>query len=114
MEPLVVITAPAGEAEGLARALVEMRLAACVNLVPGLRSWFWWEGQVVEAEEYLLLAKTTRERLDALVTAVRERHSYQVFGAIALPISGGFAPYLEWIGASVAQPAAPPSSAPSS
>jgi periplasmic divalent cation tolerance protein len=107
MEPLVVmITAPAGEAPGLARSLVELRLAACVNMLPGLRSWFWWEGQVDEAEETLLLAKTTRERLDALLAAVRERHSYQVFEAIAMPIVEGYAPYLEWIGASVAPPPA--------
>jgi periplasmic divalent cation tolerance protein len=103
MEPLIVmITAPPDEAPGLARALVELRLAACVNVLPRLHSWFWWEGQVDEAEESLLLAKTTRERLDDLLAAVRERHSYQVFAAIALPVTGGSAPYLEWIGASVA------------
>lgn len=107
MEPLVVmITAPADEAPGLARSLVELRLAACVNMLPGLRSWFRWEGQVDEAEETLLLAKTTRERLDGLLAAIRERHSYQVFDAIALPIAGGYAPYLEWIGTSVAPPPA--------
>jgi periplasmic divalent cation tolerance protein len=109
---VVMITAPADEAPDLARALVELRLAACVNVLSGLRSWFWWEGRVDEAEESLLLAKTTRARLDALVAAVRERHSYQVFDAIALPISGGYAPYLEWIGASVgAGPGEPPSAA---
>jgi periplasmic divalent cation tolerance protein len=107
MEPLVVmITAPADEAPGLARSLVELRLAACVNMLPGLRSWFRWEGQVDEAKETLLLAKTTRERLEALIAAIRERHSYEVFDAIALPITGGYAPYLEWIGASVAPPPA--------
>jgi periplasmic divalent cation tolerance protein len=106
-EPLVVmITAPADEASGLARSLVELRLAACVNMLPGLRSWFWWEGRVDEAQETLLLAKTTREQLEALIAAIRERHSYQVFDAIALPISGGYTPYLEWIGASVAPPPA--------
>jgi periplasmic divalent cation tolerance protein len=102
----VMITAPPDEAPGLARALVELRLAACVNVLPGLHSCFWWEGQVDEAKESLLLAKTTRERLDALLATVRERHSYDVFEAIALPITGGYAPYLEWIGASVAAPPA--------
>jgi periplasmic divalent cation tolerance protein len=111
MEPLIVmITAPPDEAPGLARALVELRLAACVNVLPRMHSWFWWEGRVDEAEESLLLAKTTRERLDGLVAAVRERHSYQVFAAVALPITGGYAPYLEWIGASIAAPPADVSS----
>jgi periplasmic divalent cation tolerance protein len=59
---------------------------------------------VDRAEEALLLIKTTRARLDALVAAVRERHSYQVFEAVALPILGGYSPYLEWIAASVAEP----------
>ena len=101
MEPVaVMITAPAEVAPGLAEALVALRLAACVNLLPGVRSWFWWEGQVDQAEESLLLVKTTRERLDGLIAAVRDRHPYQVFEAVALPILGGYAPYLEWIGAS--------------
>jgi periplasmic divalent cation tolerance protein len=98
------VTAPPQEAEALAEALVARRVAACVNLLPGVRSWFWWEGAVDRAEEALLCIKTTRSCLDALVAAVREKHSYQVFEAVALPITGGYAPYLEWIAASVAGP----------
>jgi periplasmic divalent cation tolerance protein len=100
---VVLITAPLDEAPALAASLVKQRVAACVNLIPGLRSWFWWEGAVDEASEALLVAKTTRERLDALIAAVRESHSYQVFGAVALPIVGGYAPYLEWIASSVSE-----------
>lgn len=99
------ITAPADEAPALARALVEQRVAACVNLVPGLHSWFWWEGAVDEASESLLVAKTTRDRLDPLIAAVRALHTYEVFEAVALPIVGGYTPYLEWIAASVNEPA---------
>jgi len=103
MEAVVVlVTAPPEEAEALAGALVEARVAACVNLLPGVRSWFWWEGAVDHAEESLLVIKTTRPRLEALIAAVRDRHSYQVFEAVALPITAGYPPYLEWIDASVA------------
>jgi periplasmic divalent cation tolerance protein len=105
---VVFVTAPPDEAEALAGALVESRVAACVNLLPGAHSWFWWEGAIDQAQESLLVIKTTRPRLDALIAAVRERHSYQVFEAVALPITGGYAPYLEWIGASVEAPAAEP------
>lgn len=105
---VVVVTAPPGEAEALAEALVAERVAACVNLLPGVRSWFWWEGAVDRAEEALLVIKTTRPCLDRLIAAVRERHSYQVFEAVALPITAGFAPYLEWIAASVAVPSGAP------
>lgn len=108
MELLVVlVTAPPDEAPALARALVEERVAACVNLAPGLRSWFWWEGRIDQAEESLLLIKTSRDRLERLITAIQRRHSYRVFEAVALPIVGGFPPYLEWIGASVGGAAEP-------
>lgn len=99
---VVLVTAPSDEAEALARALVEARVAACANLLPGVRSFYWWKGVFEQAEETLLVLKTTRSRVDALIAAVRERHSYQVFAAVALPVSQGFPPYLEWIAASVA------------
>jgi periplasmic divalent cation tolerance protein len=105
MEAVVVlVTAPPEEAEGLAQALVEARVAACVNLLPKVRSWFRWEGAVERAEEALLVIKSTRSCLEGLIAAVRERHSYQVFAAVALPIADGFPPYLQWIASSVSNP----------
>lgn len=90
------------EAEGLAEALVAGRLAACVNLVPAMRSVYRWEGDVERAEEVLLLIKTTRDRLGAVEAAIRSRSSYELPEVVAIPVAGGSAEYLEWIGASVA------------
>ena len=101
---VVYVTAPEAEAPGLARALVERRVAACVNVVPGVRSFYWWDGKVADDAEVLLIAKTTSERLEALRSAVVELHSYDVPEVIALPISAGHPPYLGWIGDSVQEP----------
>ncbi len=98
---LVLVTAPPGEAaERLARALVEERLAACVNRVPGLRSVYRWQGEVVEDEEVLLLVKTSEDRLDALLARVPELHPYEVPEVVAVPIERGHPPYLAWLEAS--------------
>jgi periplasmic divalent cation tolerance protein len=96
---LVLCTAPAeGEAaERLARGLVEARLAACVNLVVGLRSFYRWEGAIQDDAEVQLLIKSRRGRLEALVAYVHEHHPYDVPEVIALPIVGGAAPYLAWL-----------------
>ncbi|MEB2837100.1 MAG: divalent-cation tolerance protein CutA [Desulfurococcales archaeon] len=94
---VVLVTAPPSEAERLARALVERRLAACVNVVPGLRSVYWWEGRVEEAEESLLIIKTSGSALDSLLEAVKELHPYEVPEAIALPVEAGLGDYLEWV-----------------
>ena len=94
---VVYVTAPsAEEARTLARALVDERLAACVNLLP-VESIYRWQGQVEEAAETLLVIKTWRNRLDALASRVRALHSYAVPEIIALPLIGGWPPYLQWI-----------------
>jgi periplasmic divalent cation tolerance protein len=95
---LVLVTTPSPEkAVEIARALVEERLAACGNVVPGLRSVFRWEGKVQEEGEALLLLKTTRARFEALRERVLSLHPYQVPEVIALPVDAGSAPYLAWI-----------------
>lgn len=103
MEPLVVLVTASSpdEATRLARALVDERLAACVNIVQGLRSIYRWEGRVEDAEEVLLVIKTGRHLLAALVERVRVLHSYTLPEVIALPITGGAAPYLEWLAGEV-------------
>ncbi len=94
---VVYITAPSREEAGrLARALVEARLAACVNLLP-VESVYRWQGALEEAAETLLVVKTRRPRLDALAARVRELHSYTVPEMIALPVVAGWPPYLQWI-----------------
>jgi periplasmic divalent cation tolerance protein len=90
------------EARKIARALVEKRLAACVNEMGApIRSVYRWKGKVETAEEFLLVIKTTQKRFPALREAVRELHSYEVPEIIALPIVEGSRAYLDWIAESV-------------
>ena len=95
---VVLVTTPDAEkAAGIARILVEERLAACGNVVPGLRSVYRWEGKVHDEGEALLLLKTTRARFEALRARVVALHPYQVPEVLALAVEAGDAPYLGWI-----------------
>jgi periplasmic divalent cation tolerance protein len=97
---VVLVTMPTAErAAELARTLVDERLAACGNVVPGLRSIYRWEGRVVDEPEVLLVVKTTRARLDALRDRVLALHPYQVPEVLALSVESGSAAYLAWVGA---------------
>ncbi|MBI3998629.1 MAG: divalent-cation tolerance protein CutA [Armatimonadetes bacterium] len=109
MEPLVVLVTAgsADEAGRIAQALVDERLAACVNVVPGLRSIYRWQGQVESADETLLIVKTTRDVLPALTARVQALHSYTVPEVIAFPVVGGSAAYLDWLGEQVGSAGAP-------
>ena len=94
---VVYVTAPEEEAVDLAKTLVEERLVACVNLVPGLRSIYWWQGKVEDEPEVLCIMKTRSNLFESLKDRVRELHSYEVEEIIALPILAGNLPYLNWI-----------------
>src|SRR2546423_1525258 len=85
------------EAEKIARLLVEERLAACVNVLPGMRSFYRWKGKVEEGAEFLLLIKSSRGQFDKLRTALERLHSYEVPEVIALPIVDGSKNYLLWL-----------------
>jgi periplasmic divalent cation tolerance protein len=87
----------AEDAERIATALVERRLAACVNLVPGVLSIYRWKGSVERDEERLLLIKTSAARLEALRAAIVELHPYELPEVVALDVAGGHAPYFEWV-----------------
>jgi periplasmic divalent cation tolerance protein len=91
----------AEHAERIARSLVERSLAACVNVVPSLLSTYRWKGEVQRDSELLLIIKTRAERLHALQEALVALHPYEVPEAIALPITAGHRPYLEWLDAAV-------------
>ena len=94
---ITFVTAESEEqARQIGRALVERRLAACVNLAP-VTSLFAWEGQIEQAGEVLMIIKTRAALFDSLVAAVRELHSYEVPEIVALPIVHGSADYLRWI-----------------
>lgn len=100
MENLLVvyITCPSYEAaETLSRQLLEEKLAACCNILQGVRSLFWWENKIDEDEESLIIVKTQKTRLNELVEFVQEHHPYDVPEVIALPIVGGSQEYLDWV-----------------
>jgi periplasmic divalent cation tolerance protein len=104
---VVLVTFPSPEqAASLARVLVEERLAACGNLVPGLRSIYRWDGAVHDEGEVLLLLKTARDRFPALRDRILSLHPYQVPEVLALPVEAGSQAYLEWVAAEVRPPAA--------
>lgn len=85
------------DADRIARALVDRRLAACVNLVPGVRSIYRWKGGIESDDELLLVIKSTSDRLEALREAIVSLHPYEVPELIAVPIEFGHAPYLAWL-----------------
>ena len=89
------------EAETIARAVVEARLAACVNVAPGVRSCYLWEEKVQWSDEVLLLIKTTQARFASLQARILELHSYEIPEIVAVPVGAGFDKYLDWISKSV-------------
>lgn len=84
-------------ADRLARAVVEARLAACVNVLPGIRSTYRWHERVEQADEVLLLIKTQAARLDALTRRLRELHPYELPEVLAVEASAGLPEYLDWV-----------------
>ncbi len=99
---LVLVTAPdLKTARTLARAALASRLAACVNLLPGIESHYWWQGKVESSSEVLLLLKTTRPKLAALKQLILARHPYDTPEFVALSLDSGSKRYLDWLVASV-------------
>jgi periplasmic divalent cation tolerance protein len=103
-EPLVVLTtlASVDEARVFVRALVDARLVACGTLLPGATSIYRWEGAITEEPEVVVLLKTDASQWDALATAVRQHHPYEVPELLALPVERGLEAYLSWLAAEVA------------
>ena len=92
------------DAERIARALVEERLAACVNIVPGAVSIYRWKGNVEREPELLLVIKTMEDRVEALKARLVELHPYDLPEVVVLPISSGHQPYLDWLAEQVQPP----------
>lgn len=102
-DKILVLTTAGSKAEArkIGRELVERLLAACVNLVPQVGSIYRWEGEIEEAEEWLLIVKTTRAAFDEVRDAILELHSYEAPECISVAIDDGSVAYLSWIGQSV-------------
>jgi periplasmic divalent cation tolerance protein len=101
---VVLVTVPnEGEARRIGRALVEERLAACVNVVGPVHSIYRWDGQVQEEAEHLLVVKARRDDVEALGARVQALHSYEVPEVVALDVVAGSAPYLDWVRDSTAR-----------
>ncbi|KJK22822.1 cation tolerance protein CutA [Burkholderiaceae bacterium 16] len=98
-ETLLVMTVlpDAESAARMTRAVLESRLAACVNRLAPCESEYWWRGGIETTREWPLLIKTTQDRYTALEAAIRLAHPYEVPEIVALPVVAGFAPYLAWV-----------------
>lgn len=95
---VVLITCPdMKEAKKISDILLGERLAACINIIPNLKSYFWWAGKIHNANETLLVVKTKEKLLRRVVRTVKRNHQYENPEVIALPIIGGSKEYTEWI-----------------
>ncbi|MFO7899221.1 MAG: divalent-cation tolerance protein CutA [Planctomycetota bacterium] len=97
VEFVYITASDADEAGRIARAIVDERLAACANVIDGVRSIYWWQGEVQDDAEAVLIAKTRRELVPALIDRVVELHSYDCPCVVTLPIEAGHPPFLRWV-----------------
>ncbi len=114
MPAIAVVTTVATEEEALliARELVARRLAACVNIVPGVRSVYRWQGEIQTDSEILLVIKSRREAFEDLAAAIRELHSYELPEILSFAVDQGDASYLAWIESALGRTSAPDSAGP--
>lgn len=102
---MVFVTVGNGdEAFAISRTLVEEKLVACVNIVPQIRSVYWWKEEVCDDQEVLLVMKTPAPMFDSLQSRIRELHSYDVPEIVALSVERGLPDYLNWVVESTTQP----------
>ena len=92
------------EARKIGKELVVARLAACVNILDNMNSFYMWQGQLQDDTEVVLIAKTTEDRLPALIEKAKSLHSYDCPCIVSLPVSGGNRAFLDWIAAEVITP----------
>ena len=89
------------EARKIGNELVATRLAACVNILDNMNSFYWWDGKVQDDTEVVMIAKTTEDRVQDLIKKVESLHSYDCQCIVSLPVTGGHRPFLEWIAGEV-------------
>jgi periplasmic divalent cation tolerance protein len=93
---VVLSTVPPDKSGSLAKTLVDQRIVACVNVVP-VRSCYRWKGEFCDEQEHLLIAKTTKNNSEDVITAIKSNHPYELPEIIVLPVIEGYLPYLEWV-----------------
>ena len=99
---LIYVTAPTKEeAQTIGRALLEKKIAACINLIEGMESHYWWEGKIESARECVLIVKTTDDKVDSAIAVVKAMHSYTTPCAISWKIEKGNPGYVKWLEESV-------------
>ena len=98
---ILVTCANKNQAKKIAAGLINAKLAACVNIIPGVESLFWWENKMDHADEVLLIVKSKKTKLARIIKKVRSLHSYSTPEIIALPIIAGDKDYLKWINESL-------------
>ncbi len=94
---LYVTTSSLDEAEKIAKALLEKRLCACVNLYPEVRSFFWWEGKIDSAKEAIMIVKTRESLISEVEKTIRENHSYTCPCIVKIQVEAVFKPFEEWL-----------------
>ena len=95
---VVLVTTPSADtAKEIAEKLLALHVAACVNIVPGVQSIYWWKEQMERGDEVLMLIKSTAERFAELENAIRSAHPYETPEIVALPASAVFKGYLDWV-----------------
>jgi len=108
----IIVTTACGSAEEarmLAKRLLEARLAACVNVLMQNRSFYWWKGMIEEAEEWILLVKTSHELFGQVRSLIESAHSYELPEVLALPVLDGSPNYLAWLRSELAPASKDPS-----
>lgn len=94
---VVFVTIPTDKADEMAQALVENRLAACVNVVPEINSFYWDKENVKNSQESLLIIKTTHQKIEAMTNFVANSHPYDIPEVISLPVAEGLPRYISWV-----------------
>ena len=98
---VILCTTPKNKSEELAQILLEEKLAACVNIIPGIKSMYWWDGKIQTDTEDLLVIKTKEELVKELTEKVKEVHPYEIPEVIVLNVEDGNNEYIDWITKSV-------------
>lgn len=100
---VVTTVASKDEGEHIARALLEQRLAACVQIVGPIESFYWWQGKINKSEEWMCIAKTEMRLFQQIEETMKALHSYEVPEILAVPVSAGSDDYLQWLAEQVHQ-----------